>query len=169
MPRMQQCIRYFAYGSNMSTRRLSARVADARPLGTGILHGHELRFHKRGRDGSGKCDAYRVEREEARVFGVLFTLPPSAKAALDRFEGLGAGYEEKVVSVNTTDGSLTRAVTYYATDIEDGLLPYCWYKHHVLAGAKEFRLPADYVRTIANVPHASDVNPARRAGEMSIY
>ena len=48
---------YFAYGSNMSQRRLQARVPSATFLGIGILLGHALAFHKISKkDGSGKCD-----------------------------------------------------------------------------------------------------------------
>jgi gamma-glutamylcyclotransferase len=169
MARMREFIHYFAYGSNMSSRRLVARVPDARSLGTGVLRGHELRFHKRSRDGSGKCDAHQVDRDDARVIGVLFKVSPEGKTVLDRIEGLGAGYEEKVVTVSMPDGNLTMAHTYYATDIADGLLPYCWYRHHVLAGAREFGLPADYVQSIARVPHVSDDDAGRRTREMSIY
>ena len=166
---MKNGLHYFAYGSNMSIRRLAARVSGARPRGSAILEGHELRFHKRGNDGSGKCDIYATDREDARVFGALFTLPAGDKIILDRIEGLGAGYEEKVVPVIGTDGRRSQAVTYYATDITDALRPFCWYRHHVLAGALEFDLPQDYIRTIVTVPYTDDRDDARRAREMSIY
>jgi len=166
---MRSNLHYFAYGSNMSSRRLAARVSGTHALGSAILEGHQLRFHKRGQDGSGKCDIYEVNGEESRVFGVLFALPAAEKAALDGIEGLGAGYEEKVVSVIDTDGRRSQAVTYYANDITDALRPFCWYRHHVIAGAQEFQLPQDYVQAIANVPYVSDRDDARRAREMSIY
>ena len=35
---------YFAYGSNMSTPRLQARLPHARPLGPAWLDGHRLAF-----------------------------------------------------------------------------------------------------------------------------
>ncbi len=166
---MENGIHYFAYGSNMSSRRLAARVSGALALGSAILEGHELRFHKRGQDGSGKCDIYEVGGEESRVFGVLFTLPAADKATLDGIEGLGAGYEEKVVSIIDKDERRRQAVTYYATDITYALQPFCWYRHHVIVGAQEFQLPQDYVQAIATVPYVSDSDDARRAREMSIY
>jgi len=49
---------YFAYGSNMAAERLRARVPSARLMGSAVLAGHALRFHKPGsNDGSAKCDA----------------------------------------------------------------------------------------------------------------
>ena len=166
---MEDNLHYFAYGSNMSSRRLAARVSGARALSSATLEGHELRFHKRGQDGSGKCDIHETDREDARVFGALFALPFAAKATLDRIEGLGAGYEEKVVSITDAAGGEIQALTYYATDIKDALQPFCWYRHHVLAGAQEFQLPENYIRAIVEVPYIGDRDDARRAREMSIY
>ena len=37
---------YFAYGSNMLSRRFLKRVPSANALGTGILRHHQLAFHK---------------------------------------------------------------------------------------------------------------------------
>jgi hypothetical protein len=50
-------MQYFAYGSNMSLRRLRTRVPSAVKLGNATLFGHQLKFHKRSQDGSAKCDA----------------------------------------------------------------------------------------------------------------
>lgn len=60
-------IYYFAYGSNMLTERLIARTPSARPVGTSLLPGHRLTFHKRGRDGSGKCDAFETAHLHRRL------------------------------------------------------------------------------------------------------
>ena len=153
----------------MSLRRLRARVPSAQAIGRGILQGHELRFHKRGTDGSGKCDAFRVDNSDARVIGALFSIPTDGKAELDRVEGLGAGYEDKSVSIVTTDGNRQLAVTYYATDIQSDLLPYCWYREHVLTGAREFDLPPDYVAAISTTPFTADPDTGRRIRELALY
>ena len=166
---MAEHIRYFAYGANMSAAKLQARVAGAIALGSAVLEGHELRFHKRSRDGSAKCDAYPVDGRTARIHGVLFDLPRRDKQTLDRFEGLGAGYEEKIISVVDSDGRCHSAITYTATDVSQGLLPYCWYRHHVLTGARQFKLPQDYIDTISEMPYLNDPDSARRSREMAIY
>ena len=62
-----------------------------------------------------------------------------------------------------------KAVTYYATDIVEVLQPYCWYKHHVLAGAAEFNLPTDYVTTIEAVEMVVDEDADRRTKEIAPY
>jgi gamma-glutamylcyclotransferase len=52
-------MRYFAYGSNMCSGRLRARVT-CDFVTTAKLAGYQLRFHKLSRDGSSKCDAFRT-------------------------------------------------------------------------------------------------------------
>src|SRR5699024_11701520 len=94
---------YFAYGSNMSRRRLQARVPSARVLGTGILANHALAFHKfSGRDGSGKCDI--VASDNATVYGVLFCIPAAELSVLDAYEGNGHGYDRCMVKLHEDSG-----------------------------------------------------------------
>ena len=154
-------VRYFAYGSNMLTARLRERVPSATAIGIGQLAGHALRWDKRSwGDGSGKCDAEATGRQDDVVWGVLFELDPDDKPALDKAEGLGAGYMEKTVQILTDAGPVT-AVTYYATDKDASLRPYHWYKGLVIAGAREHGLPPSYRSRLELVVTVSDPNPAR--------
>ena len=79
---------YFAYGSNLCLPRLKARVPGVRALGSALLRGHELRWHKKGDDGSGKGSIVEVGGD-AVVHGALFAVPEREKAALGRAEGPG--------------------------------------------------------------------------------
>ena len=45
---------YFAYGSNLSSPRLRARVPSARPEGVARLEGQRLALDKPGRDGTAR-------------------------------------------------------------------------------------------------------------------
>ena len=160
---------YFAYGSNMSIRRLHARTPSAGFVTVATLHGHELRFHKAGRDGSAKCDAFANGDPGHRVVGVVFELDPAEKPALDRVEGLGQGYEEKTIELTAQAGRIVTACTYYATHIDPGLRPYHWYKHHVLSGARDHGLPEPYLQRIEAVAAIADPQPERHRREMAIY
>lgn len=160
---------YFSYGSNMSTPRLAARLPSARALEVARLDGHVLKFHKVGKDGSAKCDAESTRDDRSAVHGVLFRIPAGEKWVLDRWEGLADGYGEKFVRVVTRSGEARRALTYHATRIETGLKPYEWYKEHVLRGAREHGLPAEYVRAIERVETVPDPDRARHERELSIY
>lgn len=160
---------YFAYGSNMSTPRLRRRIASARRVAVASLAGHALRFHKRGRDGTAKCDACHTGRARDVVHGVVFEIRATDKPRLDACEGLGHGYLEKTVTVTDRAGAQYRAFTYYATDIAAGLLPYRWYKQHVLRGACEHALPAAYIARIRRIPACADPVPGNHARELAIY
>lgn len=160
---------YFAYGSNMSSRRLRRRIPSARPIEIARLDGHRLAWHKKGGDGSGKCDIPEAEGDEV-VYGVLYTFDPVHKPILDRFEGLGSGYGEKQVDLWLPDrGDVVSAMTYYALVIDPTYVPYDWYRDHVLIGAREHRLPEHYVRLIENVPTFEDSDKVRERTERGVH
>lgn len=162
-------INYFAYGSNMSLARIVERIGDARKLGSYSLPQHELRFHKVGRDGSGKCDAFHTGDNRHQLHGVLFSISNRDKCVLDRFEGLGVGYEDKVVSVYSAAGEVRQAVLYFATHIDPAMNPFHWYKHHVLTGAREALLPQEYIARIEGVSVIIDTDIIRTREQMAIY
>jgi hypothetical protein len=158
---------YFAFGSNMSSRRLKARAPSATLIGPGMLPGHRLAFHKVSKDGSAKCDV--VPSGSDRVRGVLFEIDAAEKPILDRAEGLGDGYEQKTVDVLLPSAVSASAFTYFATNVDPGLQPYSWYKRHVLEGAREVRLPPDYIEILEQVDAIEDPNKEREARELAIY
>lgn len=162
-------MKYFAYGSNLSVNRLRQRVPSAEPLGVYRLAQHDLRFHKNGRDGSAKCDAYRTGETEDYVLGVVFDMDRIHKPRLDAAEGLGWGYRQKTVWVEDAEGNGLKAITYYAIRFDENKSPYSWYKHHVLVGAREAGLPADYVARIEAVPAVQDHDPERAAEQFAIH
>lgn len=142
---------YFAYGSNLSTERLQARVPSARARCRGRLLHHALCWHKLGRDGSGKCDIVPTSAPSV-VWGVLFDVSRDEKPALDAVEGLGIGYFEKEVRIVTDDGECL-ALTYHANPArtDAALRPFDWYKDYVVRGAREHALPADYILALERV------------------
>ncbi|MDZ7803176.1 gamma-glutamylcyclotransferase family protein [Thiohalophilus sp.] len=160
---------YFAYGSNMSSHRLLARVPSARSVTIARLPGHRLRFHKKSVDGSAKCDIEQTGNESDVVHGVVFNIAPEEKPELDRHEGLGQGYEEKRVSIYIDDGNSLSALTFYATRIEPTLKPYVWYREHVLRGAREHGLPDYYIKSIAGIEAIPDPDTHRHRKELTVY
>lgn len=162
-------ILYFSYGSNMSTPRIRSRVSSARIM-TGVrLYRHRLKFHKRSRDNSGKCDAEFTNNENDIVHGVVFEIAVAEKPVLDSYEGLGIGYREQRVSVYTGEGDRLDAFTYLAINIDPELKPYEWYKEHVIRGAREHGLPADYIHAITAIESVPDPDSFRHELELSIY
>ncbi len=161
---------YFAYGSNMSTARLTSRVPSAKLIGRFKLAGHRLKFHKVSTDGSAKCNAYQTLKKHDEVIGALFIIDPLEKPRLDQAEGLGQGYSQYQVDVYNDTGLIERAFTYKATIINDELKPYDWYLNHVLIGATETGLPKAYIQQfIWSVESVADKNIQRAALELAIH
>jgi gamma-glutamylcyclotransferase len=155
---------YFAYGSNMSSVRLLARVPSARSKGCAQVRGYRLVFDKISKkDGSGKADCEKADGEDSIVFGVLFQIDELHRQALDAAEGLGLGYEAADVNVIIAEG-IVLATTYLASNKDSKLKPYSWYLYHVLTGATEFGLPRAYVARIEAVE--SDVDPDRERDKL---
>lgn len=157
----------FAYGSNMLTSRICERVPSARAIAVASLRGHKLCWHKKSKDGSGKCDVTSSDLPQSEVFGVLYEILASEKTALDRAEGLGAGYREKDVKVECNNENFT-AKLYYATDTDPNLLPYSWYKALVVAGARQHKLPIGYIKALEAVPEILDADPVRHSKNMAL-
>jgi len=164
---MMNSLYYFSYGSNMSSKRLSTRVPSAKKLCLAYLEAHQLRFHKRGRDDSAKCDAHFTGKAEHFVIGVVFEIAAVDRPALDNIEG--PGYEAKRISVVTDEGETVTAFTYVATHIDKSMKPYHWYKEHVLIGAREHQLPDDYIALIDGTSCMEDNDVSRIAQELGIY
>ena len=129
--------------------RAKDRAPTATVVAVGRLSGHALRFHKRGRDGSGKCDAFETGDASHHVWGVVYDITARDERRLDRVEGLGVGYDKRVVDV-TAGTERLRCVTYLAraSHIEPRLLPLTWYVDWVVDGAVEHELPAAYVESL---------------------
>jgi len=153
----------------MSTPRIKHRVESATVVSIARLYGHSLQFHKKSIDGSAKCDIMHTNRPDDIVHGVVFEILASEKHILDRYEGLGSGYDQKQVSLALPHGESVAAVTYYAIDIDVSLSPYHWYKEHVIRGAREHALPVEHIRAIEAITSVPDPDHDNHVKELSIY
>lgn len=152
----------------MCTNRLRERTPSAQPVGIGSVRAHQLRWHKKSYDGSGKCDIFSTGDHDHWVHGVLFEISRLEKDLLDAVEGLHQGYEEKTVEVLTASGAIP-AVTYYATVIDDAVRPYEWYKRFVVEGAIEYGLPDYYVQELQLIEILTDPDTERALRETRIF
>ena len=162
-------MKYFAYGSNMSLRRLEARLKNVEPLGVFCLPQHRLAFHKASVDGSAKCDAFFSSNLDDKMLGVVYEISDDDKETLDHIEGVGYGYDQKSVELIDELGNRLNAYLYYATETDSDREPYDWYHYHVLAGAHEARLPADYIEQILTFETKADASQERFEREIAIY
>ena len=162
-------VHYFAYGSNMSSLHFRQRVPSGEHYTVAVLHRHALAFHKRGVDGSAKCDVVDTGNPGNRVYGVVYAIDEEHLPQLDLAEGNGYGYSRKTIEVDVGSGALIQAECYFATDTSPGLMPYGWYREHVLTGARQAGLPARYVADIAAILCQQDPDQHRHARELSLY
>ena len=162
-------MRYFAYGSNMLTRRLTdpSRAPSAVVCGVAGARGFVVRFHKMGADGSGKCTLVATRDAAAVAYGVLYELADSDSAKLDRVEGvLTGGYLRSPLQLRCLDdGRTTDAVAYVADDryLDTAQVPFDWYRDLVVAGAMEHGLPAPYIDELTRIPATPDPDGVRSA------
>jgi hypothetical protein len=160
-------LHYFAFGSNMLTERLQARVPSAQAVGTARLPGYALRFHKRSTDGSGKCSVVPSPQTNGQgrsaVYGVRFVMDGGHLPSLDAAEARGDGYRREMFDVRQS--GYTESVFAYVAQpdyVDPDLRPYRWYKALVLAGALQHDLPDAYVDHIRNVEAVRDPDEERR-------
>lgn len=158
-------VNYLAYGSNLCTRRLVARVGEVEALGRVALPGYELVFSKRGADGSGKCTLLQSAGREA--WGVVYRLDHAARQVLDGIEGLGRGYDAAWWEL----GDHGRCYVYLANPeaLDATLAPFDWYRRLVLEGAREHGFPAAYQQQIAAVAATPDPDPDRSRRQLAVF
>jgi hypothetical protein len=104
----------------------------------------------------------KTEDKKDRVYGAVYDFLDADKPALDKYEGLGRGYDAIMVKV-ISDREELRAYTYVADDsaVDDILKPYSWYKDLIVEGAKQLSLPPEYVSQLEAFEVDSDPDAER--------
>ena len=154
---------YLAYGSNLHPSRLTDRIASAQPIAIVEIPDRAVLFIKRSIDGSSKCSITRSPLPGETAWGILYTISEQDIDKLNRYEGLGKGYQRLPVEVETSSGRYD-AFTYVvsSTHYITAVAPYDWYKEFVLVGAAYFSFPADYITKISSCISKSDEENSRR-------
>lgn len=160
----------FTYGSNMNIKRLQERVASARKFTNAYLNGYALVCNKVSKDGSAKANVTLSDNDENVVWGVLFVIDQNEKSLLDKAEGLGSGYDEKILTFYDTAGNEHLAQIYIADEKQtnSSLKPYDWYREYILSGAKQNGLPDSYIELLENLKFIVDTNTTRRNKNLAV-
>lgn len=162
-------LNYFAFGSNLASRRLLQRIPEASVGCVATLGEHQLCWRKNDRGQSGKCDIDFTGVAQHLVYGVVYHMTATDKLELDRYECAGFGYDHKNIEVVGLQGERIDAFTYFALDIDHNQQPFHWYKEHVLRGALEHNFPLHYVEQIRATMSIDDHDSERHHRELSIY
>ncbi len=142
---------YFAYGSNLTSARMCARVPSARFVGVARLSGWRLTLDKRGADGSGKANLAPDAR--AQVWGAAYRLDANEWSGLDAHE---PGYERREIQI-LLGKRVQTAWTYVSGLRTRDPVAHEWYKRLIVDGARDHGLPEDWIRWLAALP----ARPAR--------
>ena len=147
---------YFAYGSALSKRHIGEWAAehgvDARLFARGapaVLRGYQLVFDVESRFWGGRV-ANLAEDKDAEVHGVLFEIPPPAKEAVLRKEGVATGLSQEIDVSVEAEGKRLAAKAFIARPEKRGepgpasgrLLAY------LIEGAQERGLPESWVERL---------------------
>ncbi|ABU60262.1 gamma-glutamylcyclotransferase family protein [Roseiflexus castenholzii] len=142
---------YFAYGSNLSKEQMEERIGSSREARVAWLTGYRLVFNKRSKkDGTGKANI--VPAAGATVWGVVYRCSYDDLQKMDKCEGVKGGhYQRHAIRVQLDSGEELDAVTYVAGErflAAESLKPSTEYLETIITGARQHRLPDDYIRSI---------------------
>lgn len=138
---------YFAYGSNLNTKRLRDRVGNWQEAKKGILENYELTFDSRG-----FVDA--IEKPSGRVFGALYLLTAGQLNTLDKHEGVHRGiYRREVVKVRV-NRELVNAIAYLRVVKTPFSTPSTQYLKLIITGLKEHGFDETVIEEVKKVARA---------------
>jgi gamma-glutamylcyclotransferase (GGCT)/AIG2-like uncharacterized protein YtfP len=138
---------YFAYGSNMSVKQMIARTGpicrDERYPRTARLLGHRLAFNMGAEDGHVYAN---IMPGGDGVVGVIYRCDVEVLDKLDVYE---RGYERRRVEV-LVDDEPTSAIAFVVLPefLAAERAPSAEYLERIVTGARDHRLPDDYIRLI---------------------
>lgn len=146
--------KYFAYGSNMNIMRLQDRVGEVTIHGAAVCHNMRFEYSKPDVKLT-QVFGNIVPEYLQRVFGVVFNLTEYQLGLLDYFE---PGYRKVKLELIDMNGASLVANSYIFRETELIMKAYSLelkpsreYVNHILRGAGNFNLPADYIHERLNV------------------
>lgn len=122
---------YFAYGSNMSARRLRDRVGRVKCLGHVVSANKRLVFTSKG---DAPAYASFIKAKGHLLHGRLFELHPIQFDILDIYEGNPTHYHRSRIALTNDDGRATIATTYKRNPQVRIGVPQGTYEEHLLKG-----------------------------------
>ena len=148
---------YFAFGSNMNWNQMRERCPSSRFVGIAVLRDHKLAFTRESvKRHCGVADL--VVEEGAKVWGVVYEIADSDVGKLDVSEGFRPGRDknsyfrrECLVFLNGEDQRPLTVSAYFGDPQPNPPLPDDTYKNIILAGARHWPLPGEYIRELEQI------------------
>ncbi|NIP38193.1 MAG: gamma-glutamylcyclotransferase [Candidatus Dadabacteria bacterium] len=137
-------MKYFAYGSNMSLKRMEQRGVTISQRVKACLFGYSLEFNKISTRFAGEGVANVVKEKNSVVEGVLYEITEQGIRNLDKYENYPFEYDRRLLDVRLPGGIECKAQVYIAqpSKISNSLKPAKDYLFHLLCA--EDLLSANY-------------------------
>ena len=136
-------LNYFAFGSNMSAKRMRERLGWSPSRSGAILYDYEMVFNKHSNDG-GKANI--IDSPGDIVEGILYSVNEEDLLILDKYEGVAAKqYKRYKIDVCDNSNRYFAAVAYKALKTGEISAPTEEYLKYILEG-KEFLSQGYYTK-----------------------
>jgi hypothetical protein len=132
---------HFAYGSNMSRKGMAARCPEGEAVGPAVLENYRLFIMS---DGYASVEP----KLGSNVHGIMWRLTPRDLSGLNAYEGLQAGLYRRVMVPVLIDRVRLNALVYLGHTSAEGK-PRPGYMEDVIDAAREWKLPENYVESLA--------------------
>ena len=151
---------HFAYGANMHRAIMRRHAPAAEPIGVAALADHRFIITA---DGYASVESTRA----CAVHGVLWRITPRDRIMLDAWENIaGKLYRAAILPVRHT-GRLRPALVYVARPQRTGQ-PKAGYMELVVAAARAWQLPADYISDLQHwLPRGPVGAGSRKLGDIA--
>jgi gamma-glutamylcyclotransferase (GGCT)/AIG2-like uncharacterized protein YtfP len=130
-------IYYFAYGSNMSEKRMINRGLTPLSKQIGILENYKFIINKKSYKNPELGFANVMLSEKDNVEGIVYKVLESDIKKLDKFEGFPKHYTKELLTIRLFGGELVQAIVYIANPnwvSETVLKSTTEYKNYILEG-----------------------------------
>ena len=106
---------YYAYGSNMSQKRMEKRGLKPTEKQVAYLDNYKFIINKRSYKNPKIGYANVIEKEGSVVEGILYEIKDNEIQMLDRFEGAhNKHYKREILNLRLLDGTYVKGVVYVA-------------------------------------------------------
>ena len=146
---------YFAYGSNLSLAQIRERVnnSELKPLYNAYFPDKKLCFPRSSKLQKGGVASYEDQKNH-NLWGAVFDLTADELSRIDLKEGYGGkgkdnSYERVEITV-INNGTKISAFTYCANP-KGTFTPSQDYMNKLIKGAKECKLPSDYIQELKEI------------------
>jgi gamma-glutamylcyclotransferase (GGCT)/AIG2-like uncharacterized protein YtfP len=147
----------FAYGSNMNWDQMRERCPSSRFSGIAVLRDHKLAFTRKSVNrGCGVADV--VSDDGAQVWGVVYEIADHDVGKLDASEGFRPGRDknsyfrrECLVFLDGEDQRPLTLSAYFGDPQPNPPLPNAVYRNLIIAGARHWHLPEEYIRELEQI------------------